>query len=91
MLAAISVSDPFGAFRMQTLLDYLERNAKSKGESIQTNGKGGAGRGLHHIINSSDLVVFNVRENAKTEVIAFFNLDPGAKDESPRQFHFFSE
>ncbi|RYZ67714.1 MAG: cyclic nucleotide-binding domain-containing protein, partial [Proteobacteria bacterium] len=33
MLAAISVSDPFGAFRMQTLLDYLERNAKSKGES----------------------------------------------------------
>ena len=91
MFAAVSVSDPFGAFTMNILLDYLEKNTNSHGESIQVSGKGGAGRGLHHIINNSDLVVFNVRANAKTEVIALFSLDPNAKDESPRQFHFFSE
>lgn len=91
MFAAVSVSDPFGAFKMDILLDYLEKNAKSTGENFQVEGKGGAGRGLHQIINTSDLVVFNVKDNAKTEVIAFFSLDPNAKDEWPRQFHFFSE
>lgn len=90
MLAAISVSDPFGAFRMETLLEYLERNAASKGESVQVEGKGGAGRGLQQILLNSDLVVFNVRVGKQTEVIAYFNLDPNKKD-GPRSFHFFSQ
>lgn len=91
MLAAVSVSDPFGAFRMEILLNYLERNAASNGEDVQMPGKGGAGRGLAQIISSSDFVVFNVRDGKQTEVIAFFNLDPSAKDGTPRSFHFFSE
>ena len=90
MLAAISVSDPFGAFKMGTLLNYLERNASSNGGDIQEEGKGGAGRGLQQILSNSDLVVFNVRSGKTTEVIAYFNLDPNKKD-APRSFHFFSE
>jgi CRP-like cAMP-binding protein len=90
MLAAVSVSDPFGAFTMETLLNYLERNATSKGEDLQVEGKGGAGRGLQQILSNTDLVVFNVRAGKTTEVIAYFNLDPNKK-EAPRSFHFFSE
>jgi hypothetical protein len=91
MLAAVSVSDPFGAFAMSILLNYLERNASSKGEDVQMPGKGGAGRGLSQIISTADFVVFNVRQGKQTEVIAFFNLDPSVKDAAPRSFHFFSE
>lgn len=91
MHAAISVSDPFGSFQMETLLRYLERNANSTGDSVQDEGKGGAGRGLTQVLSTSDLVVFNIRKSKRTEVIAFFNLDPSLKDESPRSFHFFSE
>ena len=91
MLAAISVSDPFGGFKMETLLNYLEKNAQSDGSNLQEPGKGGAGRGLQQIISNSDLVVFNVQAGVRTEVIAFFNLDPSLKDSSPRSFHFFSE
>ncbi|MES2963967.1 MAG: cyclic nucleotide-binding domain-containing protein [Bdellovibrionota bacterium] len=90
MLAAISVSDPFGAMSMKILFDYLERNMSSDGGNVQMAGKGGAGRGLHQIVEGSDLVVFNVQAGSRTEVIAFFNLDPNSKsDGNPRSFQFF--
>lgn len=94
MLAAISCSDPFGGFRMQTLLDYLQRNYTTTADvvDVQSHGKGGAGRGLHLIIESSDLVVFNVKRNLRTEVIAFFNIDTRSKVEGANpSFHFFLE
>lgn len=95
MLAAVSVSDPFGGFRMQTLLNYLERNysmASAGNVDIQEKGKGGAGRGLHLIIASSDLVVFNVHRGKRTEVIALFNLDPKTLVEDAKpSFHFFAQ
>lgn len=91
MLAAISVSDPFGAMNMKILFDYLERNRTSDGGNVQSEGKGGAGRGLHQIVENSDLVVFNVQGGTRTEVIAFFNLDPNAKsDDQHRSFQFFN-
>lgn len=91
MLAAVSVSDPFGGFPMQTLINYLERNYSGSAD-LQEAGKGGAGRGLHQIIESSDLVVFNVRKSIRTEVIALFNLDPKAVIEGAKpSFHFFIE
>jgi CRP-like cAMP-binding protein len=92
MLAAVSVSDPFGGFRMETLLAYLERNYAPGAFEVQESGKGGAGRGLHSIIENSDLVVFNVQKSHRTEVIAFFNLDTKAKIEgSNPSFHFFMD
>ncbi len=92
MLASVSVSDPFGGFRMQILFDYLERNYSGTSADPQLAGKGGAGRGLHLITENSDLVVFNVKSGVQTEVIAFFNLDPKSKvDGLNPSFHFFQE
>jgi CRP-like cAMP-binding protein len=91
MLAAISVSDPFGGFPMTTLLGYLERNYMGQADP-QAHGKGGAGRGLHQIVENSDLVVFNVQRNLRTEVIALFNLDMKAVVEGAKpSFQFFLE
>ena len=91
MLAAVSVSDPFGGFKMDTLLTYLGRNYSGDSQP-QDAGKGGAGRGLHQIIESSDLVVFNIHRNRRTEVIALFNIDPKSVVEDAKpSFHFFRE
>jgi hypothetical protein len=52
--------------------------------------KGGAGRGLHMLIESSDLTIFNVKKQVKTEVIVLFNLEAAAqKREVVPTFHFF--
>ncbi len=95
MMAGISVRDPFGRFPMQTLLNYLERNYQANqtmDTAVQEEGKGGAGRGLHMIVESSDLVVFNVKRLVSTEVMAFFNLDTRSKTEHQQpSFHFFLE
>ncbi|MCM2283025.1 MAG: cyclic nucleotide-binding domain-containing protein [Bdellovibrionaceae bacterium] len=89
MLAAISVGDPFGGFQTKILLDYLERNYTGA-EQTQVAGKAGAGRGLHQIIENSDLVVINVRPKVRTEMIALFNLDAQADGHEGRtSFHFF--
>ncbi|MES2856519.1 MAG: cyclic nucleotide-binding domain-containing protein [Bdellovibrionota bacterium] len=91
VLAAVSVSDPFGTFKLSVLMNYLKKNY-SGADSVQEAGKGGAGRGLHQIVENSDLVVFNVHKNYRTEVIAFFNLDPKSKSQASNPtFHFFSE
>lgn len=89
-LAAISVADPFGGFQLQTLIDYLDRNYSSNGEAVQSEGKGGAGRGLHQIVESADLVIFNVVNGVRTEVIAIFDLDRAKDDHKAPAFHFFS-
>lgn len=92
MLAAVAVSDPFGGFQLNTLLNYLERNYATNSVSVQESGKGGAGRGLHQIVENSDLIVFNVQRNIRTEVIAIFNLDSRNIAESAKpSFHFFLE
>jgi hypothetical protein len=52
--------------------------------------KGGAGLGLYQLISKSDLVIFNVEADKKTEVIALFNTDPKlAKIHKTPSFHFF--
>jgi hypothetical protein len=50
--------------------------------------KGGAGRGLHQIIENSDLTIFNVKKGIRTEVICLFNID-GQKREAQPSFHYF--
>ena len=90
MLVGISVEDPFGAFNRQTVLDYLESCYAGKAGTMQE-GKGGAGRGLFQIMETSDLVVWNVKPKIKTEVIALFNIDPNApKSNKTTSFHYFS-
>jgi len=52
--------------------------------------KGGAGQGLFEVIETSDLVVINVKPKVRTEVIAIFNIDPN-KPKTPQttSFHYF--
>lgn len=89
ILAAVSVKDPFGALDRKTVLDYLV-SCYSGNEGRLNDNKGGAGRGLHQLIEASDLVVFNVRSGFQTEVIALFNVDMKvAKQGNSPSFHFF--
>jgi len=89
ILLAVSVRDPFGALDRQTILDYFESCYEGKGGALQKN-KGGAGRGLFQIIETSDLVVMNVKPEIRTEVIVIFNIDPDkAKSEKTTSFHYF--
>ena len=90
MFAGISVSDQSGTLSLQILTDYLQRDHSADNVNAKAVGKGGAGRGLHMIVESSDLVIFNVQPGRRTEVIALFNLDPRAKDEEAAPlFHYF--
>ncbi|MNL35107.1 hypothetical protein D3C87_1571190 [compost metagenome] len=84
---AVSVSDPFGALTKDLIIDYLLSCYTGKAGEMNTN-KGGAGRGLHQIIENSDLTIFNVKMGVRTEVISLFNLD-GQKREAQPSFHYF--
>jgi cAMP-binding proteins - catabolite gene activator and regulatory subunit of cAMP-dependent protein kinases len=86
-LMAVSVSDPFGALTKELIVDYLLSCYTGKAGEMNTN-KGGAGRGLHQIIENSDLTIFNVKKGVRTEVISLFNLD-GQKREAQPSFHYF--
>ncbi len=90
MLLAISVQDPFGAFGRKTILNYLEHCYSGEAGKLDKS-KGGGGFGLLQIMETADLVVFNVRPKVKTEVITLFNLDPNVSQSSKKAaFHYFS-
>ncbi len=89
-LLAISVEDPFGALAPHTLLKYLDSCYNNRAGELQVN-KGGAGRGLHQIVENSQFVVFNVQPRRKTEVIAFFDVVPSAKEVHQPMLHFFTQ
>jgi len=90
MLMAVSVQDPFGSLRSNTILKYLEQNYQDPHHDInQKLNKGGAGRGLHQIVENSDLVVFNLHPGVRTEVITLFNVDLKEKVVQNSSFHLF--
>ncbi len=83
---AVSVTDPFGALRPEILTSYLDKCYS--GIDSHDPSKGGAGKGLYQIVETSDFTVFNIKLGVKTEVIAIFNLDPNNKEANP-SFHCF--
>jgi CRP-like cAMP-binding protein/CheY-like chemotaxis protein len=87
-MLAISVEDPFGALTVKTLLKYLDSCYSGREGTLQEE-KGGAGRGLHQIVESSSFVVFNVTPKHKTEVIALFDVVPGPKEKTNPMIHYF--
>lgn len=90
MVVAVSVQDPFGSLQGSTLLRYLEHNYSDQaGNVLMQEGKGGAGRGLHQIVENSDLVVFNVEPGKKTEAIALFNVEVKQSTGQNPSFHLF--
>lgn len=84
---AVSVTDPFGALSKKIITDYLDSCYSGKAGSLNS-GKGGAGRGLHQIIENSDLTIFNVKPGKKTEVICLFFTEVNKKEPNP-SFHYF--
>ncbi|MEQ1665036.1 MAG: cyclic nucleotide-binding domain-containing protein [Bdellovibrionales bacterium] len=89
-LVAISVEDPFGALTAKIIMKYLESCYGGQAGVMQSE-KGGAGRGLHMIIENSLFVVFNINPGKQTEVIAFFNVVPGSKEVLAPMMHYFVE
>lgn len=86
---AVAVEDPFGALPRDIIIKYLDSCYNGAAGSLNS-GKGGAGRGLHQILESCDLTVFNVRPGGKTEVIALFDIEASIqKRDSRPQFQFF--
>lgn len=83
---AVSVCDPFGSLGKKTILEYLKSCYDGKAGSLNVE-KGGAGRGIHQIIENSDQTIFNVKEGMKTEVIALFKLENTGETKS--RFHYF--
>lgn len=91
-MLAVSVTDPFGALTRKILVDYLESCYEGKAGSLnEGHNKGGAGRGLHQIIENADLTIFNVKKGVKTEVICFFHIEAHVRESNPSFHYFFSE
>lgn len=74
MNLAVSVEDPFGGLKASTLFKYLKSCYGGQAGSLNAD-KGGAGRGLHQIVENSDLLVVNLRPGKKTEIIAVISLE----------------
>lgn len=87
VLLAVAVKDPFGSLTKNIIIDYLMSCYNGQAGSMNAE-KGGAGRGLHQIIENADLTVFNVKKGVRTEVICLFNVD-GQKREAQPSFHYF--
>lgn len=84
---AIAVRDPFGSLTKDVVVDYLLSCYGGRAGTLNDN-KGGAGRGLHQIIENSDVTIFNVKGGVRTEVICLFNVDGQKKIPQPT-FHYF--
>ena len=90
MIIGVSVSDPFGSLKGSTILKYLEVNYQGQAADLNAKeNKGGAGRGLHQIVENSDLVVFNVQPGKQTEAIALFNVEAKEAAHQNPTFHLF--
>jgi hypothetical protein len=85
---ALSVRDPFGSLRSKTVVEYLRSCYEGQAGSLNSE-KGGAGRGLHQIVEGSDFTVFNLKKGHQTEVISLFSLDASRSGESTPRFHIF--
>lgn len=88
-LVAVSVEDAFGALTREVVLDYLERCFKGD-IGVELENKGGGGNGLFQTIQSSSLVIFNVKPGSRTEVIALLSTNMQFEKTKPQpSFHFF--
>jgi len=88
VVLAVSVRDPFGSLSKSVISKYLEGGYQGQ-EVLSDEKKGGAGRGLHVIIESSDLTIFNVQKSRRTEVICLFKIDTNAEESARPSFHLF--
>lgn len=74
----MSVADRFGSLDRAMLLEYLGAGLRNEKGTPSDKG-GGAGLGLHLVINSINQLVFNVHVGKKTEAIASFFVRNGIR------------
>jgi len=86
VMIAVSVKDPFGSLTKEIIVDYLLSCYNNQAGSMNEN-KGGAGRGLHLMLEAADLTIFNVKKGVSTEVISLFYVEQ--RRESNPAFHYF--
>lgn len=75
----MSVADRFGSLDRAMLLEYLGAGLRHEKGHISDRDTGGAGLGLHLVINSINQLIFNVHVGKKTEVIASFFVRNGIR------------
>jgi hypothetical protein len=91
-IVAVSVTDPFGGLTRETLLDYLDSCYNGRAGELNdiSDDKGGAGRGLHMIVESADLTVFQVKRGVRTRVVSYFWQKENPFGENPQlSFTYF--
>ncbi|WP_141731611.1 7TM-DISM domain-containing protein [Oligoflexus tunisiensis] len=90
---ALSVDDPFGALKRETITRYLKSCFDGHfGKINEHEGKGGGGMGLFQIISTADLMITNIKPGERTEIIALINVI-GKTQVRKRHgsFHYFVE
>lgn len=87
---ALSVADQFGSLDRQILVHYM-RHALTGVKGTMEEKSGGAGLGLHMVLNSITQLVFNVESGRRTEAIATFYVRDGSKGlrQAGRSFNIF--
>lgn len=90
---ALSVDDPFGALKRETITRYLKSCFDGHfGKINEHEGKGGGGMGLFQIISTADLMITNIKPGERTEIIAL--IDVSGKSQAKKRhgsFHYFVE
>ncbi|MDQ3230498.1 MAG: hypothetical protein M3Q07_01665, partial [Pseudobdellovibrionaceae bacterium] len=90
---ALSVDDPFGALKRETIMRYLKSCFDGHfGKINEHEGKGGGGMGLFQIISTAELMITNIKPGERTEIIALLNV--GGKTQARKRhgsFHYFVE
>jgi hypothetical protein len=86
----ISVEDPFGSLKADTVVEYLAKCFRRNGDQIDRK-QGGAGLGLFYAFNSLSQFVVNIEPRKRTEVIGLIEVHGSYREfeESPKSFNLF--
>lgn len=90
---ALSIQDPFGAFKREKWWSYARKILKrDDADGLIDTKKGGAGLGIFKMLYSSHGVVCNVDPGKMTEVIVLIDLTQPIRDfaSMPRSIHYFT-
>ncbi len=91
-LVAISITDPFGAFKRDTWFTYARKILKRNDDTLIDSKSGGAGLGIFKILFGSHAIICNVQPTKITEVIALISITQPIRDfdHMPRSIHYFN-
>jgi hypothetical protein len=89
---ALSIQDPFGAFRQEKWNQYTRKILKrDDADGLMDTKKGGAGLGIFKMLYSSHGIICNVDPGKITEVIVLIDVAHPVRDFGimPRSIHYF--